>query len=97
MNTQPMATAGQQRLSVWDPDNPTSTAAATGGRGGDDAAAGGRGGRGGVVVAVGLVRSSAVTLPRHARESSSFPVSSDDMLLSGVLVGNGALWPRAGR
>ena len=47
MNTQPMATAGQQRLSTWDPENPASSTMPAAGRGGDAAAVGGRGGRGG--------------------------------------------------
>jgi hypothetical protein len=99
MNTQPMATAGQQRLSVWDPDNPTSTPAGPGGRGGrggDDAATGGRGGRGGGGGrgGFGAVVGGDAAEPRP-RVVVSFPVNSDDMLLSGVLVGGQALSGRA--
>ena len=97
MNTQPMATAGQQRLSVWDPDNPTSTAAGAGGRGGrggDEAAAAGV--VVAAVVAVGLVRFGGGDAAETARESSSrSPINADDMLLSGVLVGGQALAGRA--
>jgi Zinc carboxypeptidase len=102
MNTSPMATAAQQRLSPWDPENPVSStmppAGGRGGRGqgGDDAAAfGGRGGRGGGggggrggfgVVADGAERPRVVV---------SFPTNPDDMLLSGVLVGGQSLAGRA--
>jgi len=98
MNTQPMATAGQQRLSTWDPENPASSTmppagrggrGQAGGQGGDDAAAfggrgGGRGGFGG--------GDAAESRPRVV---VSFPTNPDDMLLSGVLVGGQSLAGRA--
>jgi hypothetical protein len=94
MNTQPMATAGQQRLSTWDPDNPSLPAAAATGRGGrgqaggdDQAGRGGRGGRGG-----GFGGASAENQPRVVL---AFPSNPDDMLLSGVLVGGQTLAGRA--
>jgi hypothetical protein len=96
MNTQPMATAGQQRLSTWDPDNPNLPAAAPvgrGGRGGDDPAGfGGRGGRGG---GRGGFGGGAATGEPQPRVVLAFPSNADDMLLSGVLVGGQALANRA--
>jgi hypothetical protein len=91
MNTQPMATAPQQRLSTWDPDSPQLGGAAPGrgrgGRGGAAAAetAGGRGGRGGG-------GGDPSTQPRVVL---AFPSNADDMLLSGVLVGGQSLANRA--
>ena len=99
MNTQPMATAGQQRLSTWDPENPASSTMPAAGRGGR-----GQGGDDG-----GRVwrsrrpwrrwwswrvrrRRRAETRPRVV---VSFPTNADDMLLSGVLVGGQALAGRA--
>jgi hypothetical protein len=91
MNTQPMATAGQQRLSTWDPDNPSLPAAAPSGRGGrggeGQAGFGGRGGRGGGGLGVPLENQPRVVL--------AFPSNADDMLLSGVLVGGSQLANRA--
>jgi hypothetical protein len=95
MNTTPMATAAQQRLSVWDPDNPAATPTSTGrgrggaaddqgvGRGGGGGRGGGRGGFGG---------GDAAERPRVVL---SFPSTADDMLLSGVLSGGQALANRA--
>jgi hypothetical protein len=96
MNTQPMATAGQQRLSVWDPENPTVTPPSTG-RGGDESAAGGRGGRGaGGGGRGGAGFGGAVQSPdSRPRVVLSFPANADDMLLSGVLVGGQTLSNRA--
>jgi len=97
MNTQPMASAGQQRLSTWDSENPASSPmppAGRGGRGqgGDEAAgSGGRGGRGG-----GRGGFGAVDAPEsRPRVIVSFPTNPDDMLLSGVLVGGQSLAGRA--
>ena len=98
MNTQPMATAGQQRLSTWDPENPASSTMPAAGRGGrgqgaDDAAGfGGRGGRGGGGGRGGFGAGDGETRPRVV---VSFPTNADDMLLSGVLVGGQALAGRA--
>jgi hypothetical protein len=94
MNTQPMATASQQRLSTWDPDNPAAAAPAQTGRGargqagGDEQQAfGGRGrGRG------GFGGGSTESQPRVVL---SFPSNTDEMLLSGVLVGGQSLSNRA--
>ena len=98
MNTQPMATAGQQRLSTWDPDERDVTAAP---------AAGGRGGRGGDDAAGWRARWSRrrsrwVRCGRRRRRRRDaparrrlVPVNPDDMLLSGVLVGGQALAGRA--
>jgi hypothetical protein len=93
MNTAPMATAGSQRLSTWDPENPASTppaGRAGRGQGGDNAAGfGGRGGggRGGF--------GGAATGESQPRVVVAFPSNADDMLLSGVLVGGQALANRA--
>ena len=100
MNTQPMATAPQQRLSTWDPDSPQPAGGAPGqgrgGRGGAAAAdtAGGRGGRGGGGGGRGGFGGGgdASTQPRVVL---AFPSNADDMLLSGVLVGGQSLANRA--
>jgi hypothetical protein len=94
MNTQPMASAGQQRLSTWDPDNPSLPApSGRGGRGGEDQAGfGGRGGRGGG--GRGGFGAGATGEPQP-RVVLAFPANADDMLLSGVLVGGQALASRA--
>jgi Zinc carboxypeptidase len=100
MNTQPMATAPQQRLSTWDPDSPQPASGAPGqgrgGRGGAAAAdtAGGRGGRGGGGGGRGGFGGGgdASTQPRVVL---AFPSNADDMLLSGVLVGGQSLANRA--
>jgi hypothetical protein len=98
MNTAPMATASQQRLSTWDPDGTVPPApAGRGGRGqgGDDQAGfggrgGGRGGRGG-----GGGFGAQAGGDAQPRVIMSFPSNPDDMLLSGVLVGGQALANRA--
>jgi len=103
MNTQPMATAPQQRLSTWNPDAPPAAAGTPGqgrgGRGGAAAAdtAGGRGGRGGGGGGGGGRGGfggggDASTQPRVVL---AFPSNADDMLLSGVLVGGQSLANRA--
>ncbi len=101
MNTQPMATAGQQRLSTWDPDGAAPAApAGRGGRGqgADDQAGfggrggGGRGGRGGGGGAGFAALAGGEGQPRVVL---AFPSNPDDMLLSGVLVGGQALANRA--
>jgi hypothetical protein len=95
MNTQPMATAGQQRLSTWDPENPTATPPGAGGRG-EGAAFGGRGGRGGGGGGGrGGFGAGADAAESRPRVVVSFPANADDMLLSGVLVGGQALANRA--
>jgi hypothetical protein len=96
MNTAPMATASQQRLSTWDPDNPvSSTPAGRGARGqagaDDQAGFGGRGGRGGGRGGIG----GGGTGEPQPRIVLAFPSNADDMLLSGVLVGGQALANRA--
>ena len=96
MNTTPMATAAQQRLSVWDPDGAalaTTPAPGRGGRGqgGEEGGFAGRGrggGRGGF--AAGTL--SAENPPRVVL---AFPDNPDDLLLSGVLVGGQSLAGRA--
>jgi hypothetical protein len=97
MNTTPMATASQQRISNWDPDNPPSStaAAARGGRGqaaGDDSGSGGRGGRSGGRGGFGAGGDAADARPRVV---VTFPSTADEMLLSGVLVGGQSLAGRA--
>jgi Zinc carboxypeptidase len=108
MNTQPMASAGQQRLSTWDPENPASSTmppagrgargqagGQAGGPGGEDAAAvGGRGGRGGGGGGRGGFGGGDAAESRP-RVVVSFPSNADDMLLSGVLVGGQSLAGRA--
>ena len=97
MNTQPMATAGQQRLSTWDPENPASStmpAAGRGGRGQAGDEGGGRGGRGGGGGGRGGFGGGDAVESRP-RVVMSFPTNADDMLLSGVLVGGQALAGRA--
>jgi hypothetical protein len=97
MNTQPMATASQQRLSTWDPENPAAAAAAPTGRGargqagGDDHQAFGGRGRGGGGRG-GFGGGSPESQPRVVL---SFPSNADEMLLSGVLVGGQSLANRA--
>jgi Zinc carboxypeptidase len=95
MNTTPMATAGQQRLSTWDPDNPT--AMSTPGRGGrgqaEEPGFGGRGGRGGGGGRGGF--GGGDIAGSRPRVILAFPSNPDDMLLSGVLVGGQALANRA--
>jgi zinc carboxypeptidase len=94
MNTQPMATASQQRLSVWDPDGaaPAPAPAGRGGRGQADEQGGfaGRGGRG-----RGGFGGGAAAGESQARVVLAFPSNADDMLLSGVLVGGQSLAGRA--
>jgi Zinc carboxypeptidase len=97
MNTSPMATAAQQRLSTWDPDAPQMGAAmgaSPAGRGArgqsttaDPATFGGRGGGGGGRGGAGGESQPRVVL--------AFPSNVDDMLLSGVLVGGQSLTNRA--
>jgi len=94
MNVTPMASAGQNPISTWDPDNPSAAAPAApagrgqrGGRGGE--AFGGRGGRGG---RGGFGGFDPATRPRVVLQ---FPSNPDEMLLSGVLVGGEALANRA--
>ena len=92
MNVSPMATAGQQRLSAWDPDNPaTSAPVERGGRGqaADEAPGGRGGGRGGFG---GFGMDAPESRPRVVL---TFPQNPDDMLLSGVLVGGQSLAGRA--
>jgi len=100
MNTTPMATAPQQRLSPWDPDSPqlgASSGTPAPGRGarggGDDATAGGRGGRGGG--GRGGFGGFGGNPEGQPRVVLAFPSNVDDMLLSGVLVGGSALANRA--
>jgi hypothetical protein len=96
MNVTPMATAGQQRLSTWDAENPTSSPAPAGrGRGqtGDEGTVGGRGGRGGGRGGFGGFGGDAAE--NRPRVVLAFPSNPDDMLLSGVLVGGQALAGRA--
>ena len=89
MNVTPMAGAGQQRISGYDPEGgpvPPAPAApagqqAGGGRGG--AGGGGGGGRGGFPGAAGVGEAPRVVL--------RFPANPDEMLLSGTLVGGQAL------
>jgi hypothetical protein len=95
MNTTPMASASQQRLSTWDPENPVSSAmppAGRGGRGQGGDEGGGRGGRGG-----GGRGGFGATDPNEPRPRVivSFPSNPDEMLLSGVLVGGQSLANRA--
>jgi Zinc carboxypeptidase len=93
MNISPMATAGQQRLSTWDPDNPVASApAGRGGRSQADDAAGGRGGGGGRGGFGGFGVDTPESRPRVVL---TFPQNADDMLLSGVLVGGQSLAGRA--
>jgi hypothetical protein len=96
MNTTPMATASQQRISNWDPDNVSAStaSAARGGRGqaaGDESGFGGRGGRGGGRGGFGG-GDAQETRPRVVM---TFPSNGDEMLLSGVLVGGPSLAGRA--
>jgi Zinc carboxypeptidase len=100
MNTSPMATAGQQRLSTWDPDATQAGAEAPAGRGGRgqsqaggaEAAFGGRGGRGGGGRGGFGGGASPESQPRVVL---AFPSNADEMLLSGVLVGGQSLAGRA--
>jgi hypothetical protein len=96
MNTTPMATASQQRISNWDPDNPSSSTppAARGGRGqaASDESGGGRGGRGGGRGGFGAGGDAQDARPRVVM---TFPSTADEMLLSGVLVGGQSLAGRA--
>ena len=90
MNVSPMANR-QNVLSTYDPENPQSAAApaTTGrGRGGPGAQGGGRG-RGGFPGGGG---GDDATRPRVIL---SFPTNTNEMLLSGVLVGGEALAGRA--
>jgi hypothetical protein len=93
MNITPMAGAGQNRISSWDPDNPTAPATPRGGQRGGFAAAegGGRGGRGGGRGNFG----GGGDLGNRPRVVMQFPANPDEMLLSGVLVGGEALANRA--
>ena len=91
-----MASAGQQRLSTWDSENPAASPMAPAGRGGrgqaeDAAAFGGRGGRGGGRGGFGVADAP----ESRPRVIVSFPTNPDDMLLSGVLVGGQSLAGRA--
>jgi hypothetical protein len=95
MNTQPMATAGQQRLSTWDPENPASSTAGRGGRGQGGDEGGGRGGRGAGAGGGGRGGFGGDTAESRPRVVMSFPTNADDMLLSGVLVGGQSLSGRA--
>jgi hypothetical protein len=93
MNTTPMSGQPQHRVSPWDPDLvDTAPAPAQSGRGaGQGGQGGGRGGgRGGGFGGFG--GEDPATRPRVVM---SFPSSADDMLLSGILVGGGALANRA--
>jgi hypothetical protein len=95
MNTTPMSTASQQRLSTWDPENPVSSAmppAGRGGRGQGGDEGGGRGGRGGGGRGGFGAADSSEPRPRVV---VSFPANADEMLLSGVLVGGQSLANRA--
>jgi hypothetical protein len=96
MNITPMAGAAQQRLSTWDPDNPSATAPAAG-RGSAADAQGGFGGRGrGAPGGRGGGRGGGGGDPEsRPRVVLQFPSNPDDMLLSGVLVGGQALANRA--
>jgi hypothetical protein len=94
MNTAPMSTAGQQRLSAWDPEAPQLPSSSDAparrddpGHGAADRAGDGRGGRGG--------SASDANIESQPRVVLAFPTSPDDMLLSGVLVGGEALSGRA--
>jgi zinc carboxypeptidase len=94
MNTTPMATAPQQRLSTWDPDGtaPPAAPSGRGGRGGGEGQGfGGRGGRGGGG-GFGGFGGAPESQPRVVL---AFPPNADDMLLSGVLVGGQSLVNRA--
>jgi hypothetical protein len=95
MNTTPMATAPQQRLSTWDPDGtaPPAAPSGRGGRGGGEGQGGfgGRGGRGGGG-GFGAFGGASENQPRVVL---AFPPNADDMLLSGVLVGGQSLANRA--
>jgi hypothetical protein len=96
MNITPMASAAQQRLSTWDPENPSATGGArTGQREQTEEGAfgGGRGGRGGGRGGFGgFGGGDADTRPRVVMQ---FPANPDEMLLSGVLVGGQLLANRA--
>jgi hypothetical protein len=96
MNTTPMATAPQQRISTWDPDSPSASTppAARGGRGqgaGDEGGFGGRGGRGGR----GGFGGGGDAQDARPRVVMTFPSTADETLLSGVLVGGQSLAGRA--
>jgi hypothetical protein len=87
MNITPMASAPQQRLSVWDPDGadtPSEPSRGAGRARGAGAGAIAESGRGG----------SAGAEPRP-RVILQFPSNPDEMLLSGTLVGGEALAGRA--
>jgi hypothetical protein len=86
-NTTPMASAPQQRISVWDPDLPVPGAGAAAGEG--QGAGGGRGGGGGVG------GSGAAAAGPRPRVVLQFPSDPDEMLLSGTLAGGQALAGRA--
>jgi hypothetical protein len=95
MNTAPMSTAGQQRLSAWDPDAPQLASSSDvpasrddrGQAGAGDRAGDGRAGRGG--------SGGGGSIESQPRVVLAFPTSPDDMLLSGVLVGGQSLSGRA--
>ena len=104
MNITPMASAPQQRLSTYDPENPTeapsaeATAASSGaGQGGRGGRGGGRGagaapaaggGQGGGAFGFGAPAAAAGEAPRVVLQ---FPSNPNDMLLSGTLAGGQAL------
>jgi hypothetical protein len=96
MNTTPMATASQQRISSWDPDAASAPMppAGRGGRGAAGEEGGGRGGRGGGGGGGRGGFGGDGSEPRP-RVVVSFPSNPDDMLLSGVLVGGQSLANRA--
>ena len=93
MNTQPMATAGQQRCRRGIRRTRRRRPCRPAGRGGDAAAVGGRGGRGGGGGRGGFGGGDAAE--SRPRVVVSFPTNPDDMLLSGVLVGGQSLAGRA--
>jgi hypothetical protein len=93
MNVSPMANR-QNVLSPYDPENPQASApAAAGGRGrGGEGGQGGGRGRGGFPGGFGGGGGDDATRPRVIL---SFPTNTNEMLLSGVLVGGEALAGRA--
>ena len=95
MNITPMAGAGQNRISTWDPENPTASGAARGGqRGGNETAAEG-GGRGRGAGGGRGANFGGGDLGNRPRVVLQFPANPDEMLLSGVLVGGESLANRA--
>jgi hypothetical protein len=95
MNITPMAGASANRISNWDPENPTASGPARGGQRGGPAAAAEGGGRGRGAGGGRGNFGGGFDLGNRPRVVMQFPSNPDEMLLSGVLVGGEALANRA--